>query len=164
MFEKLVSAWFLTSIVYTFLVWFGTIILSWLCMGLSSLYFNLTVQYFEPFSFSTLIQGIRAYWVVNSIFLLGAVIFNKYTFPKIVVSLIALNLLITVIVFFFARIIFWEYFEGFSIDKASLPNFRPAFEHFMEHYALGIARTIFFWVLPIFMWVVTYFHLKERTV
>ncbi len=163
-FEKLASIWFLTSIGYTLLTWFSMIVLSWLSYFISSIFIELTISYFQPFDFASFQREVRTYWVLNAFFLLGAVIFNKYVFPKTVVSLMGVGFSLVVIGFLFLRVIFWEYFEGFSF-RSTPPEFNASFEKMMQNGTLQkIPTNIFLWLVAPYLWLVTYFHLKERTV
>ncbi len=163
-FEKFSLKLLMTTVGYII----GVTLLYWIFAGIADLiaekYFGNTFRPFNPFDdFYTMMISI--YISVQSVFLLGAVYFNRYSFFKTQFSLGILEIILAIVGFLFFRIIFYEYFDGFFSPKdnvAVMPN--QAFQDFMEFTMWPIVQYTFWYVLPLVLWVVAYFKLKEREV
>jgi len=122
---------------------------------------------FEPFDITT--DGfptfIKLYLVLQSIFILGAVTFNRFAFFKTLFTIGILGLVIGIFTGLCFRGIFAEYFQSFFEPKDNvgiIPDI--AFRNFMQYTAWPIIQNIFWYVLAPVMWIVAYFKLKEREV
>lgn len=127
-------------------------------------YFDFSYDAFNPFdSFYLLI--IKIYLVVQSVFLLGAVTFNRFSFFKTLFTLGIIGLVLAIIGGVIFRITFYEYFDGFftPVDKVVTQPSRY-FLDFMEFKMWPLVQGLFWYVLAPVLWVVAYFKLKEREV
>jgi len=108
---------------------------------------------------------LHAFVVSQAFVLICAVYFNTFVPVKTIMTswaLFFIQILLTVIVF---RIVFWDYFDGlFSVVhvESSKPN--AEFEDFAKNKLVPIAEFIGFYVLPVFLWVIAYFKMKEKEV
>jgi len=161
--EKMLSMWLLTAVGYALLVWIGFVGFSFISRHLSEWIFMRSFAPFEPFAQEDVLNEIRSYWVAHAIFFLGAVMFNAYAFPKTILSLIGVFFVFAITGAVFFRLIFFEYFTGFTAFMNDI-TFHTRFDDFLQNQAPNWIELIAQWVVAPFLWVVTYFHLKERTV
>ena len=126
---------------------------------------------FSPFNRSVLLT-ILNYWVVQSIFLLGAAFFKKHHLVRTVLSLIVTGIAFAFFSGLVVRIVFAPYFDGVR----PTPEMMHLFENFGDQISWesdfeGTARTlrivfeVLYWALfaPA-CWVISYFRLKETEV
>lgn len=151
-FEKLLSAWFLSSAGYTLAVITGLFGLSFFIETISAIRIGSYAGFslFNPFSLDSLI-AIGTYLGYQSIFLFGAVYFIKNNFFKTILSLIIIFVLIT------------------TISAATLFFFTSGRQNSFESVEVGFGpfSTVYwiFWliVIPI-MVLLSYYRLKKREV
>jgi len=161
--EKFVSKWFFTAILFPFFV----VIIFWIYTKVGDSYYN------QRHDLSITTWTLNNYWswffiklylAGQSIYLLGAIVFQKYTYFKTsLAGFIAAGLfgLICMGVF---RIFFAEYFESFWEMNHHInigPN-ESTRELFQEGSFERIAEYALFLLLPIIMLVAGFFKLKEK--
>ena len=163
-FEKFSKKLLITTVGYvvgvTFLYW----IFSGVTEAISERYFNYSFTAFNPFDdFFAFI--IKLYLVIQSVFLLGAVTFNRFSFFKTLFSLVLLEIGLSLMAWLMIRIVFAEYFESFFVpidNMSAMPSY--TFLNFIEFTVWPLIQNIFWFLLAPVLWVVTYFKLKEREV
>ena len=160
-FEKFLVKLLLSGPVYLI----GVITIYWiftkLVSALSGYYFNFQFDSFAPFSeFGWLI--IKLYLVLQSVFLVGAIAFNRFSVVKTILSLNVLSIILGIIGFIFFRIIFWKYFNGFFSVDGGVPPPDENFINFVEYSLWPAIQKIFWFGLAPLLWVVGYFKIKER--
>jgi len=127
-------------------------------------YFDFQFDVFNPFGEHYLLL-IKLYLVLQSIFILGAATFNRFSFFK---TLFALGLIGLIIGTFFGislRLVFADFFESLFVprdDVTVIPSIE--FRNFMEYTAWPLLQNLFWYVLAPVLWVIAYFKLKEREV
>ena len=159
-FEKLLSMFLLTAVGYGLLIWLVYPLYVLIVNGFTDAIFG---RYMSPISWTDtwVLFHLRLYLVVNSVFLLGAAIFNRFVLPKTLISILVIEILLFALGMLILRIVF--------IDVEDLFNSRPpqpskSFINFAENTLWSWAQQFFWWLVAPFFWVVTYFKLKEREV
>jgi hypothetical protein len=156
--EKLLSHWFLTSLLYiviAYLVLFAILLLSSL---ITALIYGSGITLFQPFSSGNLkLMGI--YMVTQSVFFLGAIYFRKNNLLKTILTAFVLMMFLSM----WAGLAMWITFgtSHFSPDNES---FSPAFVNYMENVIPTVAKIVFWGIITPFFLTVSYFTLKEREV
>ena len=161
-FEKYLSKWVITAIVFPII----TTLLFWGFTKITDgIYYNYSGEKFSswsPFNWWS-IFFIQIYFVLQPTYLVGAIAFQKYTFFKTSLSAFLTGLLLTAIGLLIFRILFSSMFDGLftmSPDK-NMPLNEDAI-YFMEH---TFQSTLIYacWILvPLVMWTVGFFKLKEK--
>lgn len=120
-----------------------------------SLFTSETFSEFSPVAIYLWLQGI---------FLLGAVAFNRYVLPKTILANSVFNIATAIVAVILFRIVFASYFTGFFSIETQDINVQPSqsFQIFMEDRALGILTFISYYLVPIVIWVIAFFKLKEK--
>ncbi|MGM0432223.1 MAG: hypothetical protein ACQEQU_05860 [Spirochaetota bacterium] len=132
--------------------------------GLSSLLFGRSASVFTPFTRETWVQA-GTYFVLQSVFLLGAAYFNSAHFIKTVLALAVLSISIGLITMLLLRLIYAPYFSAafqdpYFFDRISIV-LRSESTPLIR--ALEYGAKIGFWgLLAPFCWVVTYYRLREK--
>ncbi len=165
-FEKFFSKFLITTIGFAFTFTFIYWIFSLISNGIIEGYFDMDVEPFRPFSDENGLL-IKIFFVVQPLFLLGAIVFRKYAAAKTVVSTILLTILIAAICYLLMRIIYFDYFDGWKmVGPDTNGEVRPSqgFEDFVTGPLKNIGKFLFWYALPVFLWVVCYFKLKEKEI
>lgn len=156
-FEKLLSNWLLTSIVYVLI---ANVLLSLVLIIaglLSSLIFSTSMEFYNPFTEAGF-KNMGVYLVTQSVFFLGALYFRKNNMLKTLLSIFVIIVALGTIAGLFGWIILGEYNQ---INEESLP---PQGLHFFTVNIPQIARVLFWGLTAPFFLLVSYFKLKEREV
>lgn len=144
----------------TLLYWVFAQVADWIAAH----YFSSSFSDFEPFN-EFYRMMIAIYISVQSLFLLGAATFNRFSFFKTLFSLNLLGFVLLLFLFLIFRILFASYFDGFvMVDDNIRVQPSQGFIDFMEFKMWPLVQFLFWYVLPIIMWVVAFFKLKEREV
>ena len=152
--EKLVGSWIISGPLYIL----GFSMLVFIIQLIASLVTAHYENVFGVFS-NAYFKAISAYFILHSIFFLGAVWFRKNNFLKTVFSIFLFLASVAV----FSVCVFGLFFNGFE-----KPN-----QDFGDHITAGfgywdllhsIAKVVVCYMLPLFLLVVSYFRLKERQV
>jgi len=127
-------------------------------------YFQFSFWKFNPFDDHYLLI-IKLYLVIQSLFILGAATFNRFSFFK---TLFVLGLIIFALGIFSGlsfRLIFADFFETFLKPKDQVKVIPSSqFRDFMQYSAWPFLQIIFWYVLAPILWITAYFKLKEREV
>jgi hypothetical protein len=163
-FEKFASKFLITNIGYiafaTSAYWLFSIISNALC----GVFFDFQFEAFNPFDrFYGLFMLI--YFMTQSIFLLGAATFNRFTIFKTFLSMVVVNLVLASIIYLFIRIIFYDVFDGmFAVRDNVLYRPNENFIEFFKHSLPNILQFISYFIIVPMILAAGYFKLKEREV
>lgn len=164
-FEKFLSKWLITAILFPI----ATVILFWLYSKIGDwLYYkhgNYIVEEYDGWSVTNWWSWffIRLYLVIQTIYLVGAIAFQKYTFFKTSLSTFLTILLFGGLCFLSFRLIFADFFVGFLSPnhELSLVTNDETQDFMMNHYQNGLEYGLWL-LLPAVMLVVGFFKLKEK--
>jgi hypothetical protein len=155
-FEKFLSMWLLTCFGWILIFSITFLIYSWFAGVLGPLLFRqMTFVPFDLFSESS-ITAIRYYIVLQGIFLVGAVHFRGYAFPKTIFTLIIACFICGFIFYMISSDIF-----RYEVDWDSSCNL---FQEKNLTRFISIAHGLLLWVMPPLSWIITYTGLKEQEV
>lgn len=166
--EKFASKWFITAILYPLAIWLFYLVFSWVVNAVYMAYTGGTPFTALPaFGYKTWLF-IRIYIVVQSLFLLGAVIFHRFAIFKTGFSLLLLGITLGLFTFICFRLIFPEVFDGLLSVGPYSPNqvYEPSesFKTFVETRMEDIL-TYLFWIVPApVLLIIGYYKLKEKEV
>jgi hypothetical protein len=154
--EKFLSMWFLTCICWIVVFTITFIVYSLIANTIGHLLFrNMTYLAFVPLGRVPL-GAIKFYIVLQGIFLIGAVNFRGYVFPKTILTLLLFGLV--------CGIIFYCVMTGlFHSDSEILAEYKPP-KGTAGYQLWQVIIWLFWWVLPPLCWVITYLGLKEQEV
>jgi len=164
--EKFLSKWTLTTVGFavTHLVLYT--IFSMIALGFDNSIGNTYFNAFEPFGRIPLLL-FKLYLTISSLFLLGSVVFRKYEFFKIQLVSNLFSICLAFIAAFLFRIIFNQYFDGMSFSP-QMNHVVVEPDHSVKAFIEGPLWTILqylFWLgLPLLLWTVGFFKLKEQEV
>ena len=164
--EKFVSKWLITSVgfafVYTVAFWLAATIINMI----SQVVYNAT-----PFAFSLFnnIDGfetetpflfVKIYLAVQTIYLVGAIMFRKYVVFKTPLAGLGITLAFAFVVVLIARVVFHEAFDGW---EATPMNVHPTetLDNFFNGPAENLGWVCLFLIVPIWMLAIGFFKLKE---
>ncbi len=145
------------------LIWYS--LLSMLSEGINLLIFGRTHSLFNPFS-AAVWTTIAHYLVVHSLFLVGAIYFRKLHFLKTILVLFLAGVGFSILGFIGVRLMFWNFFQE-AFLMANEETLGPVFESLSTdsegvlHAFTWIARIVYWAVLPVLCWVVTYVRFRE---
>jgi hypothetical protein len=164
-FEKFFSKFLITTIGFVlFLIvswWLFTAISGSIIKG----FFDMEVYSFTPFDSENWLL-IKVFFIVQSLFFLGAITFKKYTAVKTIASGFIASFLVIGVVLLIIRIVFYDYFDGFRPIGPQDANLRPSMwlQDFAMYSLKGFGKFMLWIVLPIFFWTVSYFKLTEKEI
>lgn len=163
-FEKFASKWLFSTLGFYLVFLIGYSIFAFIGINAVSAMTNFKTESYAPFAETNWLLT-KLYFVLSSIFLLGAITFKNYHAPKTVLSLVAFNIFLGVMTYLIVRVVFFEYFEGWEpVRNVVNTEIRP--NQNMEAFVTGPLKTIgklLLWVgLPLFFWTVSFFKLKEK--
>lgn len=153
--EKFLSMWLLTSVGWIILFSLCYIVYAFIANAAAHLLFSqVTFRAFEPFG-NTVISAARSYFVMQGIFLAGAVHFKGYVLPKTILSLLLFAGLSGIIAYFMMA----DLLHG---DYTCSPETCKMLSNSGAHTIWLLAKGFFWWALAPLTWVITYFGLKEQ--
>ncbi len=163
-FEKFTSKFLITNFGYILFVTIVYALFALLSNAISEAYFNFSFQAFNPFREHYPIILI-IYITTHSIFLLGAITFNRFAIFKTFLSMVVIYFILAAIIFLCVRIIFYDFFDGMFMVKHDV-LYRPneQFKDFAEHSLPKIAQFISYFIITPLILAAGYFKLKEREV
>ena len=163
-FEKFLSKFLITNFGYIIYVTLIYGLFAWLSNTLSKSFFDFTFQSFNPFrEHYPLILII--YVTTHSIFLLGAIAFNRYAIFKTFLSLVVTYFILAAIIYLGVRTIFYDVFDGmFSVRNDVLYQPTDQLKDFIQYSLPKISQYISYFILTPAILVAGYFKLKEREV
>ncbi len=155
-FEKFIGMWLLTSVGWIAIFTITYTLYTVLANAIGSVLFSdMTFLAFDPlgnFSLNTM----RAYFVLQGIFLLGAVYFKGYVFPKTLFALILFFTVAGILAYFIMGDEFINHDCG--VGECAVLN------EMISHNISVALQWIFWWVLAPVCWINTYLGLKEQEV
>ncbi len=151
--EKLFSAWVLSFLLYSTLIFSTLFILGFLMWSTAGLFIGI------PVSFNIAIvplQNLLTYLLLNSVFLLGAIFFRGKNFLKTVFSILLFFLFIGIQIIILINVIEPESIHSFAISPPM----------FLQDSKFGILLIQAIWMLPLTAIFLTfsYFRLKNRQI
>jgi hypothetical protein len=154
--EKFLCMWLLTTVgwvvLYTILFTIYTLIAS--AIG-HVLFSYMTFQPFEPLNvFAT--DTMRYYFVLQGIFLAGAVHFKGYAFPKTLFLLVLFAIVCGIIAYFFMADLFQSDTGTECTMESNFLIGTPVHQFWI------VIKWLFWWVLAPLCWIVTYLGLRDR--
>jgi len=153
--ERFICMWLLTSVGWISLFTFTYTAYTFIANPLGNLLFNHVIfKPFEPFGeFS--ISTMKYYFVLQGIFLVGAVHFRGYVLPKTLFVLILFAALCGVITYFLMRDVFMAEHECNGLECELLRGVGA-------HGIWKVAKGLFWWVLAPLSWLIAYLGIKEQ--
>lgn len=155
--EKFTCMWLLTSIGWILLYTLIFTIYTWIANPVGQLLFSrVTFESFNPFSgFSWHIM--KVYFVLQGIFLVGAVHFKGYVLPKTLFVLVLVSLITGTLIYFILKDVFLadHYCTNEECELVIEMGTHPIWQ---------AAQWMFWWVLAPLTWVITYLGLKGQEV
>ena len=166
--EKFVSKWFITSIGFAFAFttafWIATIIINMLSQAI----YGATPYDFSPFNkiegfeTQTTFLFVKIYLAVQTMYLVGAIMFRKYVVFKTPLASLAITLAFAFVMTIIARIVLWNWFDGW-FDVGQM-NMRPneTLENFFDGRFENLGWFCLWFLLPLWMLTIGFFKLKEK--
>ena len=166
--EKFLAKWVLTT--------FGFLIAHLLIFYLYVLIVNgvevltaeteTTITEFSIFENSPVPLLMKIYFAGQSIYLLGAIAFNKYEFFKTAIVWSGFQFVLLIVTAFLFRLVFHDFFDGMMFEPGEVHASRTGedFGNFMDTNFSLIANILFLLVLPTIIWAAAFFKLKEKEI
>ncbi len=158
--EKLLVAWFTSSILYIVASIIALYVINLLLMLVAFIFNAHPVPLYNLFS-PWMLKIYAVYIVTQSIFLLGAIYFRGVNFLKTLLSLFVISVALSIITTLFARIIVFHDFSSIHFDNNNSPE---ALTEFIENVFVPVVKALFWYCMAPFFLVVSYYRLKERQV
>jgi len=162
-FEKFLSKWLITAILFP--IGASILFLIYSKIG-DAIYFNYRSETgYIPWKLTDWwsIFFLKIYVVYQSTYLIGAVVFQKYTFFKTSIVHWGISIASAIIGSILFRIIFADQFEGlFYINQDINMQTSDTVIDFMENKFLSILEFALWYLVPPIMWIVGFFKLKEK--
>ncbi len=164
--EKFLSKLLLTSVGFIFAAMLLYLVFSILMSLVSLIVFGESYPIFNPLDRVVWICN-GVYFITQSIFLLGAVIFRKNTLIKTLLSLWLIASALSIFAGIVFRITFWEFFDGWNfIDNHFYFSSVELDQKFTDFFT-GFGKLMAFcfkWLIAPVLWLVTYLRLEETEV
>jgi hypothetical protein len=155
-FEKFFSMWLLTCVCWIIMFTLTFIIYTLIANSIGHLFFKkMTFLAFEPLA-KTPINSIKYYIIFQAIFLVGAVHFRGYVFPKTIFTLLLFGMVCGIIFYVIMADIIHSDFECPG-------DFNPLLEKPLLK-IWHIVRWLVWWMMAPLGWVITYMGLKDQEV
>lgn len=155
--EKFISLWLLTSVGWIVLFTISFLGYTLIANSIAKILFShVTFLPFEPLGEVT-IQIIKIYFVVQGIFLAGAVHFRGYVFPKMLFTLILFAAVCGTLAYYILSDLFLMEHECKGTDCEILNGI-------VTNKMCRVVQLLFWWVLAPLSWVITYLGLKDQEV
>ena len=162
--EKYVSKWLISAIFFPIV----TVLLFWLYTKVGDyIYYRNDFYVFDgyiPWSITNwwTLFFIKIYIVIQVQYLIGAIVFQKYTYFKTSLSSFIITGVFVLLCMLAFRIIYAEYFAStFEFEDINIRPTDNAID-FLEHTFLRIIEILFWYVIPTVLLVVGFFKLKEK--
>jgi hypothetical protein len=155
-FEKFLSMWLLSCVGWIIMFTVTFTLYTWVANSMGTLFFkNIQFIAFNPFSPFT-IASARYYIMFQAIFLVGAVQFKGYVFPKTIFTIILFGMICGLIFYIIMADLIHS---GMECTAESNPLQQGILLQ-MWH----VLRWIGWWLLAPMSWLITYIGLKEQEV
>jgi len=158
-FEKYLSKWVITAILFPI----AAILLFWIYVKLADgLYHYYTEKHITSWFLNEWWSWffLKIYIVLQSIYLIGAIAFQKYTFFKTSLTSFFLYVLFVVTCLAAHRIIFAEFYDGF--EPTGYMDTNHSTQEFVLVTMMKWAEYAAWFLVPPIMWAVGFFKLKEK--
>lgn len=164
--EKFTTKWIITAVLFPIALLILYQLFAWGIQAVISniSYLSFTLEAFDPFSEKNWLM-IRLYLVLQTIFLCGAVVFQRYAIFKTIFALTIFGLASLAATLLVFRILFASAFTGlFTLEPSLMAPPSKNFQDWVEFSFTEIMKQVFFWITaPLFL-VIGYFKLKEKEV
>lgn len=162
--EKFLSKALVSTIAYPIVVTLVFFLTSVVTEPIQLLIFGSPVGLFNPFKGNELGMLLAQYWVWNSVFILGAAYFHKAHFVKTVLAVGVIALGFGALALLFTRLVFAIKFGStvnfFDTLNFNYPDF-PGNSMVSIKVFAGIAKVLYYAVLPLFCMVTAFFRVEE---
>ena len=101
-----------------------------------------------------------SYALGHSVLLLLAIIYNRFVIPKSMLTLIGLAIINMIVLFIIIRLVMYNHFDGWSLRGQDV-NFSITFQDNAK-WLLHNLPYLFLFIIAPFLWVVSYFKMKEK--
>ncbi len=165
-FEKFLSRLILTSAGYAVITIAGMMLLSYISEGINILIFSRHNGLFNPLNKNVWLL-VAHYMVTQSIFFLGSVYFRKYNFIKTINVIFLFVILVSIVLFLFLRIVFFDFFSNFFKLDPSAYSFRWGISNVYPENLSSLVTfiKISYWIIPApLFWIISYFRVKEAEI
>ncbi|SEH05225.1 hypothetical protein [Candidatus Venteria ishoeyi] len=166
-FEKYIVPWLLSGIIWAIVAIGSYMLYSMLINGLWSGVMGFSYDAFNPFSLrmgpESANQVYLPYFLMHSVFFLGATAFQKHAIPKTLLTGFVVQSLFTFLNLIFIMILFGG-FGDFNVNINHPENWNPDFNYFFLDFLPRFIKTTFVYVVPVIFYVAAFFKLKEREV
>jgi hypothetical protein len=152
--ERLTAVWLVSSVLY-FIWWiFAILIINLLIAVFAYMLMGIPFGWVELFN-PTALKTYATFFIIQTVFLFGAVYFNKSNFIKTIFALFVIGLSLNIISYLFVFIIFGNVHNFGTITYYDSQYFDKLFQILKYAYWIGVA--------PFFL-ILSYVGLKERQV
>lgn len=158
-FEKLLVAWFISSILYVVAAIGAFYVINLLLILVGLLTNSQPVPLFN-FIDPSMLKIFAIYIVTQSIFLLGAIYFRGVNFLKTLLALFVINLVISIFSALLTKFVLFGSFQSLQFNN----NLPDGIEGFIGNVFLPTVKILFWYIMAPFFLVVSYYRLKERQV
>jgi hypothetical protein len=156
-FEKFLSMWFLTCVVWIVVYTIAFTLYTVLANSIGNVFFkHVTFLAFAPLA-ATPITAIKYYLVIQGVFLVGAVNFRGYVFPKTLLTILLIAIVGGLVFYIFMFDIANSNLEC-TLDKCN-PMQEERYRQMWQ-----VIQWMFWWLLAPLCWVLAYFGLKDQEV
>ncbi|HCX23804.1 MAG: hypothetical protein CMB80_34290 [Flammeovirgaceae bacterium] len=154
--ERLVCAWLLTCIGWVLAYSIGFVVYVMIANPVGQVFFpDTSFKSFDVMG-SAAMMAIKAYVVLQGLFLVGAAHFRGYVFPKTMVVLIGILTIVGFVIFFVLKD------EFTSEHYCTVTGECELVDAFAVHPVYYVAKWLFWLVLAPLAWLLTYFGLKDQ--
>lgn len=157
--EKLVVAWFISSVLYTIAAIGVFYFINLLLMLVAYLTNGEPIQLFNFFD-AWMLKIYAIYIVTQSVFLLGAIYFRGVNFLKTLLALFVISLVLSIFSALLTRLIVFPGFGNLQFNN----NMPDGIEGFIGDTFIPTVKILFWYIMAPFFLVVSYYRLKERQV
>ena len=154
--EKLLANWLISTVVYSVVASAVLVLTSMVNSLFTSLIFNESFYIVNPFR-ADFLKLLLHYCIIQSIFFLGAIYFEKNNFFKTLLAIVVSSIGLMIITGIVVKLIFQS--PEITIDPIE-QNGTP---EFLESFLLAVKIGYYALIVPFFL-TVSYFRLKEREV
>ena len=160
--EKFSVKWLITALFYPIALVLLYQVFAWLITMYAQSFNMMEMDAFQPLSAAN-VKFVKLYIVLQSIFLLGAIAFQKYSAFKTMSIVLLASMFIGFFTFLCIRIVFAEYWNGWEpTGPGPMPN--QAFQDWMEFTLAPMMENLFWWVFAPFVLFIGFLKLKEKEV
>jgi len=167
-FEKYLIPWLLSGIVWGIAAIGSYLVFAGLINGLWSAMMGFPFELFNPFTLrmgnNSVMESYAGYFIVHSIFFLGAAAFQKHAIPKTLLAGFIINSVFTFLTMLMMLILFGKFGQSFDPGVMDTKIINADFNYFFTELLPKLVRASFVYVLPVIFYIAAFFKLKEREV